>query len=210
MLHRMTKTGPVRTLSLLVLLALFAVACTPTQPVSVTQHNRIDSIAVTGSTVAIAHGDDSLRTADFDLALAQRLRTAGFSVIDDTASARFIAAMQTEVKEGIDREHVVRTPEYFVRRRLVTLQSGQQVLETERIYLGDRVDRYAYTLWPAVVKLTLTERETGSPVFEGEVTTQGSCGQMTALVGPMLDALFQNLRKESGTISSSYVEVPTC
>lgn len=210
MLHRMKTPGPVRTLPLLVLLSLFTWACTPTQPVSVTQHNRIDSVAVTGSTVAIAHGDDSLRTADFDRALAQRLRSAGFVVVADTGSARFIAAMQAEMQEGIDREHVVRTPEYFVRRRLVTLQNGQQVVETERIFLGDRIDRFPYTLWPAVLKLTLTERETGAPVFEGEVTTRGTCGQMAALVGPMLDALFQNLRGESGTVASSYVEVPTC
>ncbi|MDF1730939.1 MAG: hypothetical protein P1U49_05505 [Minwuia sp.] len=210
MLVGMKTHAPIRSLTLLVLLALFTVACTPTQPVSVTQHNRISSLAVAGSTVAIASSDESLRTADFEKALAQRLRSAGFSIVDDVAMARFVASMTAEVQEGIDREHVVRTPEYLVRRRLVTLQNGDQVVETERIYRGDRVDRFPYTLWPAIVSLTLTERETGKPVFEGEVSTQGSCGQMAALIGPMLDALFRNLRNESGTVSSSYVEVPTC
>ena len=204
------QISSVRTLASLVLLAILTVACTPTQPVSVTQHNRIDSLAVAGSTVAIASGDESLRTADFDKALAQRLRTAGFSVTDDASTARFIASMTAEVQEGVEREHVIRTPEYFVRRRLVTLQNGDQVVDTERIYLGDRIDRFPYTLWPAIVRLTLTERQTGKPAFEGEVTTQGSCGQMVALIGPMLDALFRNLHNESGTVSSSYVEVPTC
>ena len=204
------QISSVRTLASLVLLAILTVACTPTQPVSVTQHNRINSLAVAGSTVAIASSDPSLRTADFNRILAQRLRTAGFSVTDDASTARFIASMTAEVQEGIEREHVVRTPEYFVRRRLVTLQNGDQFVDRERIYLGDRVDRFRYTLWPAIVSLTLTERETGNPVFEGEVTTQGSCGQMVALIGPMLDALFRNLHNESGTVSSSYVEVPTC
>lgn len=197
-------------LASLTLLAILTVACTPTQPVSVTQHNRINSLAVAGSTVVIDSKDDSLRTADFDKALAQRLRTAGFSITDDAATARFVASMTAEVQEGVEREHVVRTPEFLVRRRLVTLQNGDQVVETERIYRGDRVDRFPYTLWPAIVSMTLTERETGKPAFEGEVTTQGSCGQMAALIGPMLDALFRNLRNESGTVSSSYVEVPTC
>lgn len=197
-------------LASLMLLAILTVACTPTQPVSVTQHNRIDSLAVTGSTVVIDSSDDSLRTADFDKALAQRLRNAGFSITDDAATARFVASMTAEVQEGVEHEHVVRTPEFLVRRRLVTLQNGNQVVETERIYRGDRVDRFRYTLWPAIVSLTLTERETGKPAFEGEVTTQGSCGKMVALIGPMLDALFRNLRNESGTVSSSYVEVPTC
>lgn len=197
-------------LASLTLLAILTVACTPTQPVSVTQHNRIDSLAVAGSTVVIDSKDDSLRTADFDKALAQRLRNAGFSITDDAATARFVASMTAEVQEGVEREHVVRTPEFLVRRRLVTLQNGDQVVETERIYRGDRVDRFPYTLWPAIVSMTLTERETGKPAFEGEVTTQGSCGQMAALIGPMLDALFRNLRNESGTVSSSYVEVPTC
>lgn len=194
----------------LTLLAILTVACTPTQPVSVTQHNRIDSLAVAGSTVVIDSKNDSLRTADFDKALAQRLRTAGFSITDEAGTARFVASMTAEVREGVEHEHVVRTPEYLLRRRLVTLQNGDQVVETERIYRGDRVDRFRYTLWPAVVSLTLTERETGKPAFEGEVTTQGSCGKMVALIGPMLDALFRNLRNESGTVSSSYVEVPTC
>lgn len=197
-------------LASLTLLAILTVACTPTQPVSVTQHNRINSLAVAGSTVVIDSKDDSLRTADFDKALAQRLRNAGFSITDDAATARFVASMTAEVQEGVEREHVVRTPEFLVRRRLVTLQNGDQVVETERIYRGDRVDRFPYTLWPAIVSMTLTERETGKPAFEGEVTTQGSCGQMAALIGPMLDALFRNLRNESGTVSSSYVEVPTC
>ncbi len=210
MLRGIMQISSVRTLASLVLLAILTVACTPTQPVSVTQHNRINSFAVAGSTVAIESHDDSLRSADFDKALAQRLRTAGFSVVDDTSAARFVARLATDVQEGVEKEHVVRTPEYFVRRRLVTLQNGNQVVDTERIYLGDRVDRFRYTLWPAVVSLTITERETGKPAFEGEVTTQGSCGQMAALVGPMLDALFRNLRNESGTVSSSYVEVPTC
>ena len=197
-------------LASLTLLAILTVACTPTQPVSVTQHNRINSLAVAGSTVVIDSKDDSLRTADFDKALAQRLRNAGFSITDDAATARFVASMTAEVQEGVEREHVVRTPEFLVRRRLVTLQNGDQVVETERIYRGDRVDRFPYTLWPAIVSMTLTERETGKPAFKGEVTTQGSCGQMAALIGPMLDALFRNLRNESGTVSSSYVEVPTC
>lgn len=197
-------------LASLTLLAILTVACTPTQPVSVTQHNRINSLAVAGSTVVIDSKDDSLRTADFDKALAQRLRNAGFSITDDAATARFVASMTAEVQEGVEREHVVRTPEFLVRRRLVTLQNGDQVVETERIYRGDRVDRFPYTLWPAIVSMTLTERETGKPAFEGEVTTQGSCGQLAALIGPMLDALFRNLRNESGTVSSSYVEVPTC
>ncbi len=197
-------------LASLTLLAILTAACTPTQPVSVTQHNRINSLAVAGSTVVIDSKDDSLRTADFDKALAQRLRNAGFSITNDAATARFVASMTAEVQEGVEREHVVRTPEFLVRRRLVTLQNGDQVVETERIYRGDRVDRFPYTLWPAIVSMTLTERETGKPAFEGEVTTQGSCGQMAALIGPMLDALFRNLRNESGTVSSSYVEVPTC
>ncbi|GJL88725.1 MAG: hypothetical protein DHS20C03_24340 [Minwuia thermotolerans] len=204
------QISSVRMLASLTLLAILTVACTPTQPVSVTQHNRIDSLAVAGSTVVIDSKDDSLRTADFDKALAQRLRNAGFSITDDAATARFVASMTAEVQEGVEREHVVRTPEFLVRRRLVTLQNGDQVVETERIYRGDRVDRFPYTLWPAIVSMTLTERETGKPAFEGEVTTQGSCGQMAALIGPMLDALFRNLRNESGTVSSSYVEVPTC
>lgn len=204
------QISSVRMLASLTLLAILTVACTPTQPVSVTQHNRINSLAVAGSTVVIDSKDDSLRTADFDKALAQRLRTAGFSITDDAATARFVASMTAEVQEGVEREHVVRTPEFLVRRRLVTLQNGDQVVETERIYRGDRVDRFPYTLWPAIVSMTLTERETGKPAFEGEVTTQGSCGQMAALIGPMLDALFRNLRNESGTVSSSYVEVPTC
>jgi|GEM_PF-4551855 len=204
------KISSVRTLASLMLLAILTVACTPTQPVSVTQHNRINSLAVAGSTVAIVGNDESLRTADFEKALAQRLRTAGFSITDDASTARFVASMTAEVQEGIEREYVVRTPEYLVRRRLVTLQNGDQVVETERIYRGDRVDRFPYTLWPAIVSLTLMERETGKPAFEGEVTTQGSCGKMVALIGPMLDALFRNLRNESGTVSSSYVEVPTC
>ncbi len=204
------QISSVRMLASLTLLAILTVACTPTQPVSVTQHNRINSLAVAGSTVVIDSKDDSLRTADFDKALAQRLRNAGFSITDDAATARFVASMTAEVQEGVEREHVVRTPEFLVRRRLVTLQNGDQVVETERIYRGDRVDRFPYTLWPAIVSMTLTERETGKPAFEGEVTTQGSCGQMAALIGPMLDALFRNLRNESGTVSSSYVEVPTC
>lgn len=204
------QISSVRMLASLMLLAILTVACTPTQPVSVTQHNRINSLAVAGSTVVIDSRDDSLRTADFDKALAQRLRTAGFSIVDDAAAARFVASMTAQVQDGVEREHVVRTPEFLVRRRLVTLQNGDQVVETERIYRGDRIDRFPYTLWPASVSLTLTERETGKPAFEGEVTTQGSCGQMAALIGPMLDALFRNLRNESGTVSSSYVEVPTC
>lgn len=210
MMASIMQNTTVRTLASLVLLVILTVACTPTQPVSVTQHNRINSLAVAGSTVAIASADESLRTADFDKALAQRLRAAGFSVVDDASTARFVAGMTTEVQEGVEHEHVVRTPEFLVRRRLVTLQNGDQVVETERIYRGDRVDRFRYTLWPAIVSLTLTERETGKPAFEGEVTTQGSCGQMAALIGPMLDALFKNLHNESGTVSSSYVEVPTC
>ena len=192
------------------LLALFVAACTPIQPVSVTQHNRISGLAIAGSTVAIRSTDDSLESADFGKVLALRLRSAGFTVVDDAATARFTASMNAEVMEGIRHEYVVRTPEYVSRRRLVTLRGGQQVFETERIFRGETVDRYPYTVWPAKVELTLTERETGKPVFEGKVTTEGPCGQLVSLIGPMLDAMFQNLRAESGTVSSSYVEVPTC
>lgn len=192
------------------LLMLVAAACTPTQSVSITQHSRIADIATIGATVAITNRGDSLKEADFDKVLAERLSTAGFRVVNQSDNPRFIASLKAEIQEGIDKEHIVRTPEFITRRRTITLNDGRQVQDIERIHIGDRVERYRFTLWPASVELTLLDTSTGKPVFEGDVKTQGSCGVMTALIGPMLDALFKNLRKDSGTVERDYVEVPTC
>lgn len=199
-----------RVLAASLLLLLVANACTPTQSVSITQHSRIADIATAGTTVAIADRGDSLREADFDKVLAERLSAAGFRVVGISDSPRFIATLKAEVREGIDKEHVVRTPEFITRRRTITLNDGRQIQDIERIHVGDRVERYRFTLWPASVELTLLDTSTGKPVFEGDVNTQGSCGAMTALIGPLLDALFKNLHKDSGTVERDYVEVPTC
>lgn len=192
------------------LLLLAVTACTPTQSVSITQHSRIGDIATIGTTVVIANRGDSLEEEDFNKVLAERLSAAGFRVVDQSDNPRFIATLKAEVQEGIDKEHVVRTPEFITRRRTITLNDGRQVQDIERIRIGDRVERYRFTLWPATVELTLLDTSTGKPVFEGDVNTQGSCGAMTALIGPLLDALFRNLRKDSGTVERDYVEVPTC
>ncbi len=191
-------------------LLLIAAACTPTQSVSITQHSRIADIATVGTTVAVARNGDGLAEADYNKALAQRLTAAGFRVVEASADPRFIATLTAQVQEGVDHEHVVRFPEYITRRRLITLNDGRQVQDIERIYIGDREERHRFTLWPASVALTLVDTETGQPVFEGDVTTEGSCGAMAALIGPLLDALFRNLRKDSGTVERAYVEVPTC
>ncbi|MDF1720675.1 MAG: hypothetical protein P1U65_08370 [Minwuia sp.] len=205
----MPATSSCKALAALLLL-LVAAACTPVQPVSVTQHSRIADVASAGTAVAIARQGDSLQEADFNKALAQRLTSAGFTVVEGASDARLIATLKAGVAEGIDKEQVYRYPEYITRSRLITLNDGRQVRDIERIYMGDRVERHRYTIWPATVALTLTDTTTGKPVFEGEVATQGSCGAMAALIGPMLDALFKNLRSESGTVERSYVEVPTC
>ncbi len=191
-------------------LFLLAAACTPTQSVSITHHSRIDEIATIGATVAIARQGDSLAEADFNKALAQRLVKAGFRVVDESDAPRFTATLKAEVQEGIDHEHVVLFPEYITRRRLVTLRDGRQVQDIERIYIGDREERHRFTTWPATVALTLVENADGRPVFEGDVKTEGSCGAMASLIGPMLDALFRNLRNDSNEVDRAYVEVPTC
>lgn len=197
------------------ILALLLAACTPTQPVEITQHRQFQSPYPPGTTVAIApaegDGAGSLAEARFRAVLAARLQKAGYAVVDDPAVARLVAMLATSVGEPEVQVHETRTPEYANFRRRVRLQDGSTAVVDDSVFLGYRTERFSYNIYPARVQLALLDQQAGGErVFEGDVRTRGGCSRMEALIAPLLDAMFAQAPGPDGKVIRDSVEVPDC
>ncbi|MEC9345190.1 MAG: hypothetical protein VYB54_03120 [Pseudomonadota bacterium] len=197
------------------LVAVALAACTPTQPVEITQHRQFQSPYPPGTTVVIeppaGDGAVSLAEASYRDALAARLAQAGYTVTGDRSAARLVATLEASVGAAETGVHENRVPEYANIRRRVRLNDGSTQIVNDSFLIGYRTERFTYNIWPARVQLFLADNERGGErVFEGDVRTRGSCDRMEALIRPMLEAMFAKSPGPDGKVIRDSVEVPDC
>lgn len=194
------------------LLAL-AAACTPRQPVTVTETSSGLPGAEPGQTIAIvqsANADGP--STDYSAQLAERFVAAGYTV-GPPDDADLFATLNYDV--GPSRVETVEyeIPEYETVERVERV-NGKVVTFYEDELIGYTTERYEDTVYPAYIEVRLhrsrPDGDGGKPVYEGRVHTEGTCGKMDFLIGPMLDALFENAPRSGETVHEHRIKVKGC
>ena len=202
-------------LSLASACALAAVAaCTPTQPVEVSEKTSASPNApLAGQTIAVVQsGNASGPSKDFSAELAQRLTAAGYRIAPPDAVTLF-ATLNYDVGDPETRVSEIDVPIYETVERFEVL-NGRNVIIYEDEFAGYRTERYEETVYQAVAEVRIhrgrPEGDGSEPVYEGRVHTEGPCGRIEALIGPLLDALFEDMSASGETIHRHSIRVEGC
>ncbi len=190
-----------------------AAACTPSQQVTVTGSNAAAPAPSAVESVAVVPSENADGTSkDYSAQLESRLRAAGYRLAPRTEATLF-ATLDHDVGEPRTEIVEFEVPEYRTEERIERV-NGQFVTFYEDVLYGYRTETYEETVYPAHVEVSIYRAGSGAAppetVYRGRARTEGRCGDMDHLIGPLLDALFADLSRSGDTVHEHRVKVEDC
>lgn len=194
-------------------LVALAAACTPSQQVTVTGSNTAPPAPSAMESVAVVPPENAVGAPkDYNAQLGGRLRAAGYRLAPRT-SATLFATLSHDVGEPRTEVVEFEVPEYRTEERFERI-NGQLVTFYEEVLYGYRTETYRETVYPAHVEVRIDRADPGAApprtVYRGRARTEGRCGDMDHLIGPLLDALFADLSHSGETVHEHRVKVEDC
>ncbi len=211
-----------RVLSLLAFLAALA-GCetTPTIVSQVQSYSALPGNYATQS-VAVEPFDerirDSLEFKSLKTELENRLRRAGFTMVAPDASPRYIAYFGYGVDQGREVQESYVIPHYGVTgyssahtTTTVSKEGQNRTITSTTTYTPDYgVTGYSTgiassTLYTRSLTVAIADVQAQQEVWSMKAVSQGRCGIIRPVIGPMLDAAFSGFPETNGRVS---IEAP--
>ncbi|PJK29057.1 hypothetical protein [Minwuia thermotolerans] len=196
-------------------LVALAAACTPSQQVTVTGSNAAALTPSAVESVAVVPSENADGASkDYSAQLESRLRAAGYRLAPRTEATLF-ATLDHDVGEPRTEIVEFEVPEYRTEERIERV-NGQFVTFYEDVLYGYRIETYEETAYPAHVEVSIYRAGSGAAppeiVYRGRARTEGRCGDMDHLIGPLLGALFEDLdlSRSGDTVHEHRVKVEDC
>lgn len=190
-----------------------AAGCTPSQQVTVTESATAPAVSTGPESVAVVRSQNADAPPEaYSAQLESKLAAAGYRVVP-RASATLFVTLDYGVGEPRTDVVEIEIPEYRTEERFERL-NGQLVTFYEDVFYGYRTETHRETVYPAFIEVRIHRAVSGGgapeAVYQGRVRTEGRCGDMDHLIGPLLDALFDDPSRRGDRVHEHRVKVEGC
>lgn len=210
-----------RLLPLFLCIAILPGCMTPRVEAQVANFSNFSTNTL-GSSVAIVgypeSVNESLEFARYRSIFESHLRDVGF-IISNEDDAEYVAFVSYGIDGGVEESGIVSTPIYGQTGGGTTYTSGtvssysggfgsysgsSYTMPTYGI-VGSSTSSYSYTVYSRqlamdIVEASTIDGETPTKIFEGRVTSKGSCGVFAEVVDELVQAMFSKFPDGSGSM----------